>query len=127
MRTTIFSILCLSLVFLNIINCKDNDKDINSSCHGIDHCVNCHKGHTLIFWVCDQCDAGYGIDTKYDSDDLCAYCSSVVPHCLECSNPINAWSCHKCEDGYQLVIIPLQDDRCIKSGNNNSTALEFLQ
>jgi hypothetical protein len=97
---------------------------VRSNCHGIDHCISCHRGDTYIFWVCDQCDQGYGVNTKYDSSDTCIYCDSVIANCLECSNPEDAWSCGKCAEGYELVVVPFKDDRCIKRSLNKN--LSFL-
>ena len=98
----------------------------SSSCNGIDHCITCHRGNTYIFWVCDQCDPQYGIDTKYDSSDVCIYCDSVIPHCLECSNKVDAWSCGRCVQGYQLVVVPLQNDLCVKESWTTEGIEAFL-
>jgi hypothetical protein len=92
------------------------DENLTSSCSGIDHCVTCHSGY--IFYVCDQCDSGYGVDTKYDGSDLCIFCDSVIPHCLECSNPEDAWNCGKCAPGYKLVTIQFQDDMCVQESSS---------
>ena len=115
-------ILVIFLIFLISLAFSIETSDLNSSCSGIDHCITCHRGNTYVFWVCDQCDPTYGIDTKYDSSDLCIYCDSVIPHCVECSNPEDAWGCNKCEDGYKLIIVPFQDDVCAKE----SGSLSFL-
>ena len=88
----------------------------NSSCHGIDHCTTCHAGLSRIFYVCDECDPQYGIDRKNFSSDLCVFCDSVIPHCVECSSPYitEIWSCGKCADGYKLYIMQSKDDMCLK-------------
>jgi hypothetical protein len=90
---------------------KTLSDNIKSSCFGMNHCASCHKGY--IFYVCEGCDEGYGVNTKYFSNDECVYCQSVIPHCEECSNPIDAWNCSKCEDGYKLVKVSLHDDICV--------------
>lgn len=100
--------------------------NLNSSCSGIDHCLTCHKGY--IWYVCDQCDSGYGVDTKYDSSDECIYCDSVIPHCVDCSNKVDAWSCLQCAPGYRLVIVALHDDVCEQGTEEIATSeqIEFL-
>lgn len=111
-------LLCFISFIILIISSYTSSPNLSSSCSGIDHCVTCHKGN--IWYVCDQCDAGYGIDTKYDSSDECIYCDSVIPHCVDCSNKVDAWSCNQCAPGYKLVIVPLQDDaRTGRSRNRN--------
>ena len=66
---------------------------MNVSCQGIDHCVSCHRGHSHIWYVCESCESGYGVDTKYTSSDICIWCDSAIPNCIACSNPIDAWNC----------------------------------
>lgn len=110
----ILSVFLLSFAFS--IPTETTTDGVETSCSGIEHCVTCHRGTSYIFYVCDQCDPGYGVDTKYDSSDECIYCDSVIPHCVDCDNKVDAWSCHQCADGYKLIVIPFQDDVCSKEG-----------
>ena len=109
---SIIAKLLIFSVFLALAISIETTSEVNSSCSGIDHCLTCHSGN--IWYVCDQCDPNYGVDTKYDGSDLCIYCDSAIPHCLECSNPEDAWNCGQCAPGYRLVTIQFQNDMCVQ-------------
>jgi hypothetical protein len=123
------TILLLFLIATNFVFADQISKyKLEGSCHGIDHCVNCHEGKSKLFYICDQCEPGYGVDTKVVSSDLCVYCNSVIPNCVECSSPYltEVWSCTRCQDGYELVIVPQHNDICIKTGSHLEEKLKFL-
>jgi hypothetical protein len=108
-------ILCilLSKVFGQLNTLLEEKDKLTYNCpKEINHCQSCHKGFFYI--VCDQCDNGYGVNTKHSASDTCEYCPSVIDHCIECKNPIAAWSCTQCEDGYKIQINPGKDDICVK-------------
>jgi len=122
-------LLCIIITLSSVLADLISIDKLEGSCHGIEHCVNCHEGKTKLFYVCDECEPGYGVDTKMVSSDLCVYCNSIIPNCVECSSPYltEVWSCTKCKDGYELVIVPQHNDICIKTGTNSEDKLKFLE
>lgn len=55
-----------------------------AGCISVEHCTACNTPR-----VCDQCNVGYGIDSK----NRCQKCSTVIQNCVKCSS---VSACTKC-------------------------------